>query len=51
MLWYYLGGVLQWGFEGNILALMFKQVFEVPVDTTQDIVERGLTPVVDDDAH
>ena len=46
LLWYFCGGVLLWGFEGNILSLMFKQVFEDPVDTAQDIYDRGLIPLV-----
>ena len=46
LLWYYLGGVCQWGFEGNILALMFKKVYEDPVETAQDIVDRKLIPIV-----
>ena len=28
------------------MSLMFKQVFEDPVDTAQDIYDRGLIPVV-----
>ena len=46
LLWFFLGGVCQWGFEGNILSLMFKAVFEDPVDTAQDIDDRGLIPFV-----
>ena len=46
LLWYLCGGVCLWGLEGNILSLMFKQVFEDPVDTAQDILDRGLIPVV-----
>ena len=46
LLWYILGGVLLWAFEDNILALMFKQVFEDPVDTAQEVKDRGLIPVV-----
>ena len=47
LLWYYLGGVCQWGFEGNILALMFKKVYEDPVETAKDVVDRKLIPIVD----
>jgi hypothetical protein len=47
LLWCFMGGVCQWGFEGNILALMFKKVYEDPVDTAQDVVDRKLIPVVD----
>jgi hypothetical protein len=47
VIWCLFGGVCQWGFEENIRALMFKQVFEVPVDTAQDVLDRGLIPVVD----
>ena len=47
LLWYFLGGVCQWGFEGNILALMFKKVYEDPVETAQDVVDRKLIPIVD----
>jgi hypothetical protein len=47
LLWYYLGGVCQWGFEGNILALMFKKVFEDPVETAKAVLDRKLIPIVD----
>ena len=47
LLWYFLGGVCQWGFEGNILALMFKKVYEEPVETAKDIVDRKLIPIVE----
>ena len=46
LLWYFMGGVCLWAFEDNILALMFKQVFEDPVDTPQEVKDRGLIPVV-----
>ena len=46
LLWYLFGGVLLWAFEDNILALMFKQVFEDPVDTAQEVMNRGLIPFV-----
>ena len=47
LLWYFLGGVCLWGFEGNILALMFKKVYEDPVETAQDVVDRKLIPIVE----
>jgi hypothetical protein len=47
LLWYFLGGVCQWGFEGNILALMFKKVFEDPVESAKDVVDRKMIPIVD----
>ena len=34
-----------WGFEGNILAVMFKPVYEDPVDTIEEVIARGLIPV------
>ena len=46
LIWYFCGGVCLWAFEGNILALMFKPVYEDPVDTAQDIIDRGLIPVI-----
>ena len=46
LIWYFLGGVCLWAFEDNILALMFRQVFEDPVDTAQEVKDRGLIPVV-----
>ena len=46
LIWYLCGGVCLWGFEGNILALMMKQVFEDPVDSAQDIIDRGLIPII-----
>ena len=36
-----------WAFEGNILALMFKKVYEDPVDTVEDVIARGLIPILD----
>ena len=39
-------GVCLWGFEGNILALMMKPVYEDPVDSAQDIIDRGLIPIL-----
>jgi hypothetical protein len=47
LLWYFLGGVCLWGFEGNILALMMKKVYEDPVETAQDVVDRKLIPIVE----
>ena len=46
LLWYFLGGVCLWACQGNILALMFKKVYEEPVDTVQDVTDRGLIPIV-----
>ena len=46
ILWYFLGGVIVWLVEENILAMNFEQDFEDPVDTVQDIIDRGLIPVV-----
>jgi hypothetical protein len=46
LLWYLCGGVCLWGFEGNILALMFRPVYEDPVDSVQDIIDRGLIPLI-----
>jgi hypothetical protein len=46
LLWFYFGGVCLWAFEGNILALMFKKVYENPVDTVEDVIARGLIPVL-----
>ena len=40
-----------WAFEGNILALMFKKVYEDPVDTVEDVIARGLIPVLDPPAR
>ena len=45
LIWYFCGGVCLWGFEGNILALMFKPVYEDPVDTIEEVIARGLIPV------
>ena len=47
LLWLYFGGVLLWACEGNILALMFKKVYEDPVDTVEDVIAKKLIPVLD----
>jgi hypothetical protein len=46
VIWCLFGGVCQWGFESNIRTLMFKPVYEDNVDTAQDVLDRGLIPVV-----
>ena len=43
MVWCICGGFLLHGFECNFLDILVRPVYEKPVDTPEDIIERGLT--------
>ena len=43
LLWCVCGGLLAHMLEANYLTMLMKPVYEMPVDTPQDIIDRGLT--------
>ena len=43
LLWCVWGGFLLHILECNYLTVLLKPVYEKPVDTTEDVIERGLT--------
>ena len=43
LLWCVWGGFLLHILECNYLTVLLKPVYEKPVDTAEDIIERGLT--------
>ena len=45
LLWCLFGGLLQHFFECNILDILLKTNYEKPVDTAQDVQDRGLTVI------
>ena len=42
-MWCVWGGFLLHILECNILATLLKPVYEKPIDTAEDIIERGIT--------
>ena len=42
--WYLFGGVLILGFLANFRAMLLMPVFEKPVNSAQDILDRGMIP-------
>ena len=46
LLWCLFGGLLQHFFECNILDILLKTNYEKPVDTAQDVLDRGLKVIV-----
>ena len=45
LLWCLFGGLLLHFFECNILDILLKTNYEKPVDTAQDVLDRGLTVI------
>ena len=45
--WSLLGSVLAYGLLANFRIMLLRPVMEKPVDTAQDILDRGMIPVVD----
>ena len=43
LLWCICGAFLLHMFESNYLTILMKPTYEKPVDTAQDILDRGLT--------
>ena len=42
LLWCVCGGLLAHMFEANFLTILLKPNYEKPIDTAQDIIDRGL---------
>ena len=43
LMWCVMGGFLLHILECNILATLLKPVYEDPIDSAEDIIERGIT--------
>ena len=43
LMWCVCGGFLLHMFEANFLTILLKPTYEKPIDTAQDILDRGLT--------
>ena len=43
LLWCVCGGLLAHMLEANFLTILLKPVYEKPIDTAQDVLDRGLT--------
>ena len=46
LIWGLFGGVLVHGFLANFRSMLMMPVYEKPIDTAQDILDRGLIPIV-----
>jgi hypothetical protein len=46
IIWFLFGGVCLLGFEANLLKMMLKHEYEEPIDSAQDIVDRGMIPII-----
>ena len=51
LMWCVMGGFLLHILECNILATLLKPVYEKPIDTAEDIIERGITIIAQDAAR
>ena len=47
LLWSLFGGVLFHALLSNFLKMLMMPMWEEPVDTAQDVLDRGLIPIVD----
>ena len=45
LIWCVFGGFLLWFFESLFLVTLLKPNYEKPVDTAQDILDRGLSVI------
>ena len=45
LLWCVCGGLLLHMFESNYLTMLMKPVYEEPIDSAEDILDRGLTMI------
>ena len=45
LLWCVCGGLLLQMFESTFLSMLIKPVYETPINTAQDVLDRGLTVV------
>ena len=46
--WDVLGGFIGYFFLATFLTMLIKPVLEKPIDSVQDIVDRGLVPITDE---
>ena len=46
--WSILGSIIAYAFLANFKVMLLKPVLEAPIDTVQEIVDKGLTPIVVD---
>ena len=46
--WSIFGGVLLHGFLANFRVMLLRPVLEKPVDTAQEVLDRGMIPVTID---
>ena len=49
--WSVLGGVIGYAFLANFLTVLIKPVLEKPIDSVQDIVDRGIVPITHEAGH
>ena len=47
LLWCVCGGQLLHMFESTYLSMLMKPVYETPINTVQDVLDRGLTVIYD----
>ena len=47
LLWCVCGGLLLHMFESTFFSMLIKPVYERPIDTAQDVLDRGLTVIYD----
>ena len=45
LLWCVCGGLLAHMLEANFLTILLKPVYEKPIDTAKDVLDRGLTVI------
>ena len=45
LLWCVCGGLLLHMFESNYLTMLMKPVYEEPIDSAEDILDRGLSVI------
>ena len=45
LLWCVCGGFLQHFYDSSFLDILLKKYYEDPVDTAQDVLDRGLTVI------
>ena len=46
--WAVLGSVICYAFLANFLTMLIKPVLEKPIDSVQDIVDRGMVPITNE---
>ena len=46
LVWSTFGGVILYAFHSNFLSMLISPIIEKPLDTAEDILERGLIPIM-----